>query len=187
MKTLHMYLPLLAFFGACAAPAPESRPAHLSGDELGAVLRCVQEVHGPPSDRWKLPEIIGSRISHDFNGDGLEEIVVFFTDDGLGDLDIDDLGHLRGGVVTCGFLMATRVEGRLWPVFYYFDEYRVTLTYKRVLAVTGLVAEGGKGGAQTVWGWRAGVPDLPDRWDAFWRAEDGTPHIQARFLASYGK
>jgi len=193
MKKITRCMLLACLIMGCTARSSKSNTMWTERDAILSVLRAVQTLCGPPRSRWDLSQIVSSKITHDFNADGQEELVVFFTDEGLGGLDIDDLDDLKDGVVTCGFLMLTRIDGRPWPVFYYFSEYRVGLQYKTVMNITGLVAEGGKGGGQTVWGWKKELADWPAQWDAKVRIWDrdkhayGVPHIQSRYLANYGK
>ena len=161
-------------------------------DEIESILRAVQELHGPPKDRWDLTRIVSARIAHDFNGNGEKELVLFFSDSGLGKLPIESLEQLNG-VVTCGFIMLTRINDQFWPVFYYFSEYRVQISYKAVLNVTGLVDEGGRGGGQTVWGWKKNSDEWPGRWAAYFRIWDrdkqayGPRRIMSRYLSNYGQ
>jgi len=191
MKSTVFLLFLGVVVAGCAA-THDHPSAAFSQDEIEPVLNAVQELHGPPRDRWDLTDLVSSSFVHDFNGDGHEELVLLFADGDLGKLRVKSVDELKG-VVTTGFIMLAQIDGRLWPVFYHFDEYRVQLSYKTVLGVTGLVNEGGRDGMQAVWGWQKRCAEWPARWTALSRAWDpdgkawGSSRITSRYVSIYGK
>ena len=168
----------------------ESKPT--VEQEIGWVLKSVQRMYGPPREVWNLIDLAAARVDYDFNGDGQREIVIFFTDEGLGELEIDSINDLRKGSTTCGFAMMTRIDEKLWPLFYYFNEYRVSIRFGTVANYGGLINEGGKGGMQIVWGW-AKAKEFPARWESLYRIWDpGTGGYdpfapQDKMVAVYGK
>jgi len=192
MKSTIIVLLLGAVVAACSTTQEHPSAAFTDQDKIESVLKAVQELHGPPRDGWDLTELVSSRFLHDFNGDGQEELFLLFTDQGLGKLYVNSANDLDG-IVTCGFMMLTIIDGRLWPVFYYFDEYRARLSCRTVLNVTGLVNEGGRGGVQTVWGWENRADDWPAQWTAFFRTWGpdkqtyGARRAMSRFLSNCGK
>lgn len=161
---------------------------------IGWKLQSLQRLYGPPREFLNLDEIASPPIHYDFNGDGQREIMVFFSDEGLGDLEIRSINLLKiSSVTTCGFALLTRIEDQLWPVFYYYNEYRIPLKYGTVRDTTGLVYESGKGGMQTVWGWRSNARDHPPCWESLYRIWDsaagsyGPSRIHDKMCAIYGK
>jgi hypothetical protein len=160
--------------------------------EYVAALNAVQIIYGPPADYINLSDAVASKFEHDFNGDDKKELVLLFSDDGLSDIQVKSVNDLNG-VITCGFIMLTNINDHLWPVFYYYDSYRTSLSYKTVFGVTGLVSEGGRGHTQYVWGWQKENENIPARWSAFYRSWDsetksyGFQNILPQYISNYGK
>ena len=96
-------------------------------------------MYGPPNDRWDLTKIVGSvALPCDFNADDEDEVLLLFTDEGLGDLPITSVDQVKG-VVTCGFVLLTRIEGRLWPVLGFLFMPYTTLAYMAAVLNVGSV------------------------------------------------
>jgi len=172
--------------GQRVAPPAERDAVH--------ILAAMQKLHGPPA---KLVTIRRAELSEpaflDSDRDGQPETILFFGDEGLGRPTFGP-GNTEGrGVICRGFLVLTTIDEDVWPVFYYFNEYRCQIHLRQTDRETGLVASGGREGERTFWGWRGATPDWPARWIAerkVWdasRSAYGPPQIFPTLLAIYGK
>lgn len=128
---------------------------------------------------------------HDFNGDGVKELLLLFIDDKVEGIPVAPVSNLNPAG-TRGFIVLTRIEGRFWPLFYCFSEYGVELEWAEECGIAGL--RNSMYGEQQVWGWRKDITDWPgSQWCAVVRGWDqeqntyGLPKTFPHCLANYGK
>ena len=141
--------------------------------DITSIVQVLQGVHGPPESYGTLSTLLGPPIEHDFNGDGLEEILLVISDRGLGKVRVNGIDDLRKGIIVAGFLLFTKVEGKWWPVYYLYDHERVFLHLDRIYGPyawdekatrvwsEGLVVDADKEGRELTWFWHPAYPDWP--------------------------
>jgi len=130
----------------------------IESSDVSSVFRFVQRSYGPPIRREAsyfpdLTTVIGATLRHDFNGDGIDEIVLLFDDQGL------DLSKIRtildlNGTVCRGFLVLTHFERRWWPVCFYFNAYRGQFSFSADKKWPGIVLRGGRDHMHAIWFWQ---------------------------------
>ena len=137
------------------------------------MLDRVRKVYGPPEG---LP-VVRSSVQVDLDGDGEEEVVVLFFDPDIAP-DVPLTAALLSDGLTCsGFAALTEVEGVWFPVFYRFNDYRMSLHLGVVdgleLADEQLICD--SYGQRSVLGWShylGHVTDHPPAWRSMWRTWD---------------
>jgi hypothetical protein len=157
---------LIAVAAAGCTPSATSARTGPTAEEMVAALAAVQKMYGPPQNQRVSLANCSDPIACDFNGDGCDEILLFFGAPDEGKPEIRSLDNLRNNLhhIGNGFLLLTLVDGHYWPLFYYSNESRCSITYRTEAEWTGLWAEGGKDGVQIFWGWQQGAPDRFNQW-----------------------
>ncbi len=166
-------LTFLAVVSISCVPRARTVPEGPGDNDFRSAIRALQAVHGPPQEYGDLASLLSPPIEHDFNGDGQKETLFLISDQGPGDLGARSVEDLRKGVTVAGFFLFTRVEGRWWPVYYYFDQERDSLHLdaiygpyfedekaKRIWS-EGLVVNSDRQGQELTWFWHPAYPDLP--------------------------
>jgi len=177
-------------FVGCTTPAP----SQVVRNELLTTLEAMQQMYGPPSAGYTLPQdYMSDPFMFDLNGDGREETIVVFGDEGIEKPTFSSPNIREWSVVTRGFMVLTEIGGRQWPLFYYYTEWRASFHLSRTADRTGIVKEGGKDGEQVFWGWHKGDGDFPARWESLHRTWDkaerhyGPWQMFPPVFADYGK
>ena len=147
-----------------------------SDGDLVSTIKALQAVHGPPLD-GDVTTLLAPPIEYDYNRDGRKEILLLVSDRGLGELGVKGVADLRMGITVAGFILFTNIEGKWWPVFYFYDHERAFLHLDTIYGpywedekarrfwTEGLVVDTDKGGHKLTWFWHPAYPDWPY---AFW-------------------
>jgi len=173
----------------CSRPVVSPSPK----SEASLALGAVQQLYGPPVSHTPLQQFVSDPVLVDLNGDDRSEIIVVFGDEGLGLPTFDLESTIEKPLICRGFLVLTEVNGREWPLFYYFNEWRASIHLSRTAGRVGIVKSGGKDGQQIFWGWCDGYGEWPPRWETRYRTWDkaqsdyGLWQVFPPLFANYGK
>ena len=171
----------------CTAPKGPSDVSLPSAEDTLGLLRGLFGPHGA----FVIPHQY--ELHHDLNGDGVEETIFVFFDQGFDDQPPTTLAELRDGLTCNGFAVLTRIDQRMWPVFYYYNQYRLSLYLKPFDGVERFVSQGGRDHVQTEWGWYEHPDWPPPRWDTRFRVWESQHNrysnwrVHRFFNSVYGK
>lgn len=156
----------------CGIPGLVSGRGSPGDGDLDSTISALQAIHGPQECR-DITAFLAPPIEYDFNRDGRGEILFLISDRGMGQLRVDGVEDLREGVCVAGFLLFTEVEGRWWPVYYFYDHERASLHLDPIYGpnpwdekamkiwTEGLVVDSDKGGRELTWFWHPAHPGWP--------------------------
>jgi hypothetical protein len=163
------WLILLFAAGACGCnPSPcspeDAQHCPVSAREIKTTMAALHRIWGPDQE-----VLCSGPICCDLNADGHVEILVLLYSTASRDskeVATLALADVREGIYADGFAVLEVIEGRTWPVFYYWVHWGLVLQVKELDGHVGLVSEGGRDHRQAFWGW---VPDdefPPPYWTA---------------------